>query len=40
VVYDREERNRLAVEQGKYAEEHFIKPYKDIIEQWSANFTI
>lgn len=40
VVYDREERNRLAVEQGKYAEEHFIKPYKDILEQWSANFTL
>ncbi|AWG23629.1 hypothetical protein FFWV33_10685 [Flavobacterium faecale] len=40
VVYDREERNRLAVEQGKYAEEHFIKPYKDILEQWSANFAV
>ena len=38
VVYDREERSRLAVEQGKYAEEHFIKPYKNILEQWSANF--
>ncbi|PKB18315.1 DUF1852 domain-containing protein [Flavobacterium sp. 5] len=38
VDYDREERSRLAVEQGKYAKEHFIKPYKDILEQWSANF--
>jgi hypothetical protein len=27
VEYDREERNRLVGEQGKYAEEHFIKPY-------------
>ncbi|WP_167020501.1 DUF1852 domain-containing protein [Chitinophaga sp. Cy-1792] len=38
VVYDREERSRLAVEQGKYAEEYFIKPYKSVLEQWSANF--
>lgn len=40
VDYDREERSRLAVEQGKYAEEHFIKPYKSLLEQWSANFTL
>ncbi|PWE52342.1 DUF1852 domain-containing protein [Metarhizobium album] len=38
IVYDREERSRLAVEQGKFAEEHFIKPYKAILEQWSANY--
>jgi hypothetical protein len=37
IVYDREERSRLAVEQGKFAEEHFIKPYRTILEQWSAN---
>ncbi|SFD98843.1 DUF1852 domain-containing protein [Flavobacterium phragmitis] len=40
VDYDREERSRLAVEQGKYAEEHFIKPYKSLLEQWSANFIL
>ncbi len=40
VVYDREERSRLAVEQGKFAEEHFIKPYKTVLEQWSANYTL
>ena len=40
VVYDREERSRLAVEQGKYAEEHFITPYKSLLEQWSANFAL
>jgi hypothetical protein len=38
VVYDREERGRLAIEQGKYAEEHFIKPYQNILEQWAAEF--
>lgn len=28
IVYDREERSQLAKEQGKFAEEHFIKPYQ------------
>lgn len=37
IVYDREERSRLAKAQGKFAEEHFIKPYQHILEQWSAN---
>ncbi|WP_084421196.1 DUF1852 domain-containing protein [Algoriphagus vanfongensis] len=40
VEYDREERSRLAVEQGKYAEEHFIKPYQSVLEEWSANFAL
>ncbi len=40
VEYDREERSRLAIEQGKYCKEHFIKPYQDILEQWSANFAL
>jgi hypothetical protein len=26
------------VMQGKFAEEHFIKPYQQVLEQWSANF--
>lgn len=37
IVYDREERSQLAVKQGKFAEEHFIKPYKRVLEQWAAN---
>lgn len=36
IVYDREERSRLAVEQGKFAEEHFIKPYAAALQRWSA----
>lgn len=40
IVYDREERSRLAVEQGRFAEEHFIKPYKTVLEQWSANHAL
>ncbi|MET0290520.1 MAG: DUF1852 domain-containing protein [Pseudoxanthomonas sp.] len=37
IVYDREERNQLAVKQGKFTEEHFIKPYKHVLEQWAAH---
>ncbi|MFZ3513642.1 DUF1852 domain-containing protein [Vibrio harveyi] len=38
IVYDREERSQLAIEQGKFAEKHFIKPYQSILEQWSAAY--
>jgi hypothetical protein len=38
IVYDREERSRLAIEQGRFVEEHFIKPYHQVLEQWSANY--
>ena len=38
IVYDREERNQLAIAQGKFTEEHFIKPYQSILEQWSARY--
>ena len=37
IVYDREERSQLAIEQGKFTEEQFIKPYQAILEQWSAD---
>ena len=40
IVYDREERSRLAIEQGKFAEQHFIKPYQAVLDKWSANYTL
>lgn len=40
IVYDREERSRLAVEQGQFVEENFIKPYHAVLEQWSANYAL
>ncbi|MBH8579528.1 DUF1852 domain-containing protein [Bisbaumannia pacifica] len=40
IDYDREERSRLATEQGKFVEENFIKPYRAILEQWSANYAL
>ncbi|MER7797313.1 putative oxygenase MesX [Microbacterium sp. NPDC096154] len=36
IDYDRDERSRLAVTQGKYAEEHFITPHRDALAQWTA----
>lgn len=36
ITYDREERSRLAIAQGKFAEEHFIKPHGALLRQWSA----
>ena len=40
IVYDREERSKLAIEQGKFAEEHFIKPYQTVLEQWSVGYPL
>lgn len=38
IVYDRVERSQLAVTQGKWTEEHFIKPHRFLLEQWAASF--
>lgn len=38
IVYDRDERSHLAIKQGKFAEEHFIKPYRTLLDQWSTGF--
>lgn len=40
IVYDREERSRLATEQGKFAEETFIKPHQATLNQWCASFAL
>lgn len=40
IVYDRVERAELAVKQGKWTEENFIKPYQDILNEWAANFKV
>ena len=36
IVYDRAERSQLAVKQGKFTQEYFIKPHQRILEQWAA----
>ena len=40
IVYDREERSKLAIAQGKFAQQHFIQPHRAKLEHWavSANF--
>lgn len=40
IDYDREERSQLAIKQGRFAEEHFIKPYQKLLEQWSAEYVL
>lgn len=40
IVYDREERSQLAIKQGKFTEEQFIKPYRSVLEQWAQNCTL
>lgn len=36
IAYDRDERSRLATEQGRFAHEHLMKPHGDLLEQWAA----
>jgi len=38
IAYDRDERSHLAIKQGKYTEEHFVKPHRKVLEQWAANY--
>lgn len=40
IVYDREERSQLAVAQGRFVEEQFIKPYQNILKQWSVQYAL
>lgn len=35
IAYDRVERSQLAIKQGKYTEEHFVKPHRELLEQWA-----
>lgn len=40
IVYDREERTQLAIQQGKFTQEFFIKPYQDLLNNWAANYAV
>lgn len=40
IDYDRVERGQLAVKQGKWTKENFIKPYQEILEQWAASYAV
>ncbi|WP_344091435.1 DUF1852 domain-containing protein [Microbacterium deminutum] len=38
IAYDRVERSQLAITQGKYTEEHFITPHREVLEQWAGGY--
>ena len=40
IVYDRAERSQMAVTQGKFTEDEFIKPYQAILDEWAANYAV
>ena len=40
IVYDREERSQLAIEQGRFTEQYFIKPFRQILDKWSADYAL
>ncbi|WP_100810548.1 putative oxygenase MesX [Microbacterium sp. BR1] len=38
IDYDRVERSKLAVTQGKYTEEHFVRRHRKVLAQWAASY--
>jgi hypothetical protein len=38
IAYDRDERSQLAVKQGRFTEEHFVKPHGHVLQRWAADF--
>jgi Domain of unknown function (DUF1852) len=38
IAYDRDERSRLAITQGRFTEEHLMKPHGAVLEQWAAEY--
>ncbi|WP_144765920.1 putative oxygenase MesX [Curtobacterium sp. 9128] len=39
VTYDREERSRLGVVQGRWTDEHLVTPHRALLEQWATGTT-
>ena len=39
IVYDREERARLGVEQAHFAEEQFLNPHRETLSRWCTEFS-
>ncbi|WIB13449.1 putative oxygenase MesX [Curtobacterium sp. MCPF17_052] len=40
VSYDREERSRLAITQGRYTEEHLVTPHRALLERWATRAAV
>ncbi|WP_133765895.1 putative oxygenase MesX [Amnibacterium kyonggiense] len=37
IDYDREERSRLAITQGRFTQQHLIEPHREALAQWAAD---
>jgi hypothetical protein len=40
VSYDREERSRLAITQGRYTEEHLVQPHRALLSRWATDAAV
>ncbi|MGP5653127.1 putative oxygenase MesX [Glutamicibacter arilaitensis] len=40
MTYDRDERTQLGKIQGKFTEEHFISPHRELLESWAASCAV
>lgn len=40
VTYDREERSRLGLTQGRYTEEHLVKPHRGLLSRWATGAAV
>lgn len=40
ISYDRLERSQLALTQGKFTEEHFMKPHRAVLDQWATSHSL
>lgn len=40
ITYDRVERGQLAKTQAQFTEEHFIRPHRELLEQWAATHPV
>lgn len=40
IGYDRDERSRLAAEQGRFADAHLMRPHGDVLAQWAATCSV
>ncbi|MEH3089296.1 MAG: DUF1852 family protein [Microbacterium arborescens] len=38
IIYDRVERSQLAATQGKYTDEHFVTPHRQVLTRWAARY--
>lgn len=40
ITYDRVERSQLATQQGKFTDEFFVTPHRDVLDRWAAQYPV